>query len=195
MLSFHKTLFFAFLLFVFWLPIPLGSNRPWAWSLNEIYVAFLLLGCLFLLPAAQCWLAIQRAKVILIPVALFTLWSWMQSWPSLGLSSDQTLVFISAVKSLHYLQICLVAALLVDTPHKLKMLATTMIASGICQAFYAGVILLLELQTSPFFSLPLNQRASGSFVYHNHLANFLMLNLCLGFGLLIAELNHQTTQG
>ncbi len=120
MLSFHKTLFFAFLLFVFWLPIPLGSNRPWAWSLNEIYVAFLLLGCLFLLPAAQCWLAIQRAKVILIPVALFTLWSWMQSWPSLGLSSDQTLVFISAVKSLHYLQICLVAALLVDTPHKLK---------------------------------------------------------------------------
>ncbi|WP_200856570.1 hypothetical protein, partial [Klebsiella pneumoniae] len=48
---------------------------------------------------------------------------------------------------------------------------------------------------SPFFSLPLNQRASGSFVYHNHLANFLMLNLCLGFGLLIAELNHQTTQG
>ncbi len=66
MLSFHKTLFFAFLLFVFWLPIPLGSNRPWAWSLNEIYVAFLLLGCLFLLPAAQCWLAIQRAKVILI---------------------------------------------------------------------------------------------------------------------------------
>lgn len=68
-----------------------------------------------------------------------------------GLSSDQALVFISAVKSLHYLQICLVAALLVDTPHKLKILATTMIASGICQAFYAGVILLLELQTSPFF--------------------------------------------
>lgn len=195
MLSFHKTLFFAFLLFVFWLPIPLGSNRPWAWSLNEIYVAFLLLGCLFLLPAAQWWLAIQRAKVILIPVALFTLWSWVQSWPSLGLSSDQALVFISAVKSLHYLQICLVAALLVDTPQKLKILATTMIASGICQAFYAGVILLLELQTSPFFSLPLSQRASGSFVYHNHLANFLMLNLCLGFGLLIAELNHQTTQG
>lgn len=195
MLSFHKTLFFAFLLFVFWLPIPLGSNRPWAWSLNEIYVALLLLGCLFLIPASQWWLAIQRAKVILIPLALFTLWSWVQSWPSLGLSSDQTLVSISAVKSLHYLQICLVAALLVDRPHKLKVLATTMIASGICQAFYAGVILLLELQTSPIFSLPLNQRASGSFVYHNHLANFLMLNLCLGFGLLIAELNHQTAQG
>ncbi|MFG0605983.1 O-antigen ligase family protein [Vibrio mimicus] len=195
MTSFKKILFFAFLLFVFWLPIPLGSNRPWAWSLNEIYAAALLLACVVAIPAPQWWQAIKRAKAILLPVALFTVWSWLQSWPRLNLSADPGLVLISAVKSLHYLQICLIASLVIDTPHKVKMLATTMIASGVCQAFYAGVVLLLELHSSPIFSLPLNQRASGSFVYHNHLANFLMLNLCLGFGLLIAQLSHQTALG
>ncbi|ENM5772243.1 O-antigen ligase family protein [Vibrio mimicus] len=195
MLLFHKPLLLAFLLFVFWLPIPLGSNRPWAWSLNEIFGACLLLACLFTIPAIQWRQAIKRAQLILIPVAFFTLWSWIQSWQSLALSPDSGLVFISTIKSLHYLQVCLIAALLIDTPQKLKMLATTMIASGVCQAFYAGVVLLLELHTSPVFSLPLNQRASGSFVYHNHLANFLMLNLCLGFGLLIAQLSHQNQSG
>ncbi|ENM5881854.1 O-antigen ligase family protein [Vibrio metoecus] len=191
----RQPLFIAFLLLIFWLPIPLGGNRPWAWSLNEVYTAILLLICLLRIPTSQWWQAVTRAKLILLSVAAFTLWSWIQSWQSLDLSSDKGLVFISAIKSLHYFQVCLIATLLIDTPQKLKVLATTMVASGTCQAFYAGVVLLLELHTSPIFLLPLSERASGSFVYHNHLANFLMLNLCLGFGLLIAQLSHQTTQG
>ena len=29
-------LFYLFLFTIFWAPIPLGSNRPWAWGLLEI---------------------------------------------------------------------------------------------------------------------------------------------------------------
>ena len=39
-------LFYAFLGLLVWLPIPLGSNRPWAWSLMEAWV--FVLGALWL---------------------------------------------------------------------------------------------------------------------------------------------------
>ena len=31
-------LFAAFLILLVWLPIPLGSNRPWSWALMEVWV-------------------------------------------------------------------------------------------------------------------------------------------------------------
>src|SRR4051794_34454626 len=36
-----KALFWAFLGLLVWAPIPLGSNRPWAWTLLEIWVYLL----------------------------------------------------------------------------------------------------------------------------------------------------------
>src|SRR5215468_7535505 len=31
-----RPLFWAFLILLVWLPIPLGSNRSWAWSIMEV---------------------------------------------------------------------------------------------------------------------------------------------------------------
>ncbi|NCO45844.1 MAG: O-antigen ligase family protein, partial [Vibrio sp.] len=190
----EKSIFPIFLIFIFWLPIPLGSNRPLAWSFNEIWIALLLIACLFNYSFEHWKNCLIKGKLVIIPIALITCWSFIQSIPQLGITQDPSLVFVSAIKSLHYFQFCLIALVLIDTPKKLKLLAVVMVSSGICQGFYAGVILLLNLDHSIIFKLPLGNRASGSFVYHNHLANFLMLNLCIGFGLLIAKLDssHKT---
>ena len=39
----HRGVFVALLALIAWLPVPLGSNRPWSWSLMEA-VAFVLVG-------------------------------------------------------------------------------------------------------------------------------------------------------
>jgi putative inorganic carbon (HCO3(-)) transporter len=39
-------LFTAFLIVLIWLPIPLGSNRPWAWALMEVWVYLMAAGWL-----------------------------------------------------------------------------------------------------------------------------------------------------
>jgi len=31
-----KPLFYAFCILLVWLPLPLGSNRPWAWSIMDM---------------------------------------------------------------------------------------------------------------------------------------------------------------
>ncbi|MDE1242756.1 O-antigen ligase family protein [Vibrio aestuarianus] len=191
----EKITFPLFLIFVFWLPIPLGSNRPIAWSFNEVWGALLLILCLCIYSPEHWKTSLKRTKWVIMPIMAITLWSLIQSIQPLNLTQDSGLVFVSALKSLHYLQLCLVASVLIDTRNKLKLLATVMVVSGICQGFYAGVVLLLHLEHSPIFNLPLGTRASGSFVYHNHLANFLMLNLCIGFGLLIAQLSDSSKTG
>ena len=81
-----KGLFYALLVLLFWLPIPLGSNRIWAWSIVEIYAFCLLIAWLWncsrefdyrylkpyfpllaLLGVVQLWVAVQ---IIPLPVAL-----------------------------------------------------------------------------------------------------------------------------
>src|SRR5215210_8570022 len=39
----ERVMFAAFLVLLVWLPIPLGSNRPWAWAVMEL-AAFILVG-------------------------------------------------------------------------------------------------------------------------------------------------------
>ena len=66
-------LFVAFLLLLLWLPIPLGSNRPWSWALMEVWVYLM----------AAVWLIkYARGRVTLtepfrharLAVILFSLW-------------------------------------------------------------------------------------------------------------------------
>src|SRR6478609_3637164 len=71
-----------------WAPIPLGSNRPWAWSLLAVWVAVVLavqaLGQA-LAPAAQ-----RRPLPSVVPVAVLTtvaVWGWalLQTLPATAL--------------------------------------------------------------------------------------------------------------
>ncbi|MCE2595098.1 O-antigen ligase family protein [Motilimonas cestriensis] len=196
MSALQKGCFFAFLVFVFYLPLPLGGNRPWIWSLNEIFLSLLILLSLFSFTSEQWQTAVNRARWVLWPVSLFTLYSLVQWFsfkiPALTIlaSVDPAQTWIQLLKSISYIWLILLTALMVTNTKQLVILVSVMIFSGVLQGFYGAILVLGNIDPTPVFSLPLNSRASGSFVYHNHLANFLMLNLCLGFGLLVSQLQH-----
>src|SRR5689334_20603236 len=69
--SADKPLFWLLLSLLLWIPIPLGSNRPWAWTVLEIFVYLLLAAWLVLF-------AIGRARIS--ETAL-------KAWPALVLLS------------------------------------------------------------------------------------------------------------
>ena len=192
----QKGCYLAFLIFIFYLPLPLGGNRPWIWSLNEIMLSIIVIACLFSFSAQQWQAAMYRARWVLWPVVLFTLYSFLQ-WlgyriPNFNMmaSVDPAQTWIQLLKSISYIWLIILAALFIQTSKQLMILVSVMIFSGVLQGFYGALLVLGKIDPTPVFSLPLNARASGSFIYHNHLANFLMLNLCLGFGLLVAQLQH-----
>ena len=66
-------LFVAFLVLLVWLPIPLGSNRPWSWALMEVWVYLMAAVWLFKYARGRVVLSepFRKARPALI---LFTLW-------------------------------------------------------------------------------------------------------------------------
>ncbi len=66
-------LFVAFLILLVWLPIPLGSNRPWSWALMEVWVYLIAAVWLFKYARGRVTLTepFRQARPALI---LFTLW-------------------------------------------------------------------------------------------------------------------------
>ncbi len=78
-----KPLFYAFCVLLIWLPLPMGSNRPWAWSVMEIWTALLFI--------VWCWLyfrnkiAIPRscraARFVLLVFGLWLVYIILQLLP------------------------------------------------------------------------------------------------------------------
>ena len=66
-------LFAAFLILLVWLPIPLGSNRPWSWALMEVWVY--LMAAVWLIKYARSRVALtgpfRHARPALV---LFSIW-------------------------------------------------------------------------------------------------------------------------
>src|SRR4029079_11967669 len=69
--NFEKGLFWAFLATLVWIPIPLGSNRPWAWAVLEIaaYLLFALWMVLWSLGKARVSDPLRRAWPALVLLA------------------------------------------------------------------------------------------------------------------------------
>jgi putative inorganic carbon (HCO3(-)) transporter len=65
-----------------------------------------------------------------------------------------------------------------------------MLIVGSLQGLYGILEILLDTKFSLIFSLPISEVATGSFVYKNHFANFIMLCLSAGTGLIIASINN-----
>ncbi len=198
MSTMQKGCYWAFLLFIFYLPLPLGGNRPWLWSINEIWLSAIMLAALFCFSYQQWLTTLFRVKWLLLPLVAFSIWGLAQygaatassfSWIA---SVDPAQTWIQLLKTISYIWLVMLAGILITSHKHLTQLAYVMILSGVLQGFYGAFLVLAQIDPTPVFSLTLNDRASGSFVYHNHLANFLMLTLCLGFGLLVSQLQHSS---
>lgn len=210
---------FGFLLFtLFWLPLSLGANRPWAWALMQMSVFFIggilllthesLLSKLYtqyklLVIAWLVFLTWQLINIVPLPFSLvedlrpervnFLLNENAQSMEStssqwLPLSFDVGQSDVTFFKSLAYCFLFFITLTLVNTGKRLRYTLIVISAAGVFQAIYGSLEVLSGLQYSLVFKLPVSHIATGSFVYKNHYANFLLLCLSAAIGYMIASL-------
>ena len=151
-------------------------------------------------------------KVLVIGLLLFQLWVLLQVVPlplewlalisektaeiyglvgaSAGyISLDSRTTQISLFKGLSYLLFVTNAIFLIRSSRRLKLVALTLVLSGTFQAFYGSISVLLNVHDSLVFGFPEKDIATGSFVYKNHLANYLIMSLSIGVGLIVAQLH------
>ncbi len=183
----ESSLIIATLALLFWLPLPLGSNRDWSAALFCLLTA--------LLCGGWSWLQLRKgasANQALRPaLPLFLLLLGVQAWTLVqlvsGLSTDSG-------RSLHYLMLGVGYSLLFllivglfHTRRRLTLLISTLIVSATLQAFYgtlmtlSGIEWLFFVPKESYFGV-----ATGTYVNRNHLAGYLVMTLGLGIGLLLA---------
>ena len=214
-----EKLLFGFLLFtLFWLPLSLGANRPWAWSLMQMSV-FFLGGILLLTHKSLLSKLYAQYKLLVIVWLVFLTWQLINIVPLpfsliealrpervnfllneniqgiesissqwLPLSFDVGQSDVKFFKSLAYCFLFFITLTLVNTGKRLRYILIVISAAGVFQAVYGSLEVLSGLQYSLVFKLPVSHIATGSFVYKNHYANFLLLCLSAAIGYMIASL-------
>lgn len=110
----------------------------------------------------------------------------------LTFSIDPYASAVAWLKSLAYGVIFLLTILLVDGRERLRILAYVLVYSALFQAVYGSLMVLSGLEYG--FLTPKSEiratigAATGTFVNRNHLAEYLVMCLAVGIGLLIADL-------
>ena len=215
-----RFLFYIFIALFIWLPLPLGSNRPWAISVMEVWVLSLAVGwlTLFVFGRVDVTEAFKRAKPVVICFVLFVLWvafqsiplpaSWVQfasaesasiqsalsetSVDYMSLSVNATNTASSALKSFCFLLIFLLTLLLLNSASRVKYFAIAIVISGLFQSVYGSLMMLSGVEYTFFLAKEASQgAATGTFINRNHLAGYLEMSLAIGIGLMIASLSRQ----
>lgn len=206
-------LYYALLLLLVWLPLPLGSNRPWAEAIFEIWSAMILLfwiaGYLrgHFLPGA----AFRQAKAVLWLLVIWLIYLMLQwlplpfsvrsilspegasihalagetGWGTLSVAPYST--FHYWLKSTAYVFIFALILLLVNSKIRLILLGYALVLSGLFQASYGSIMTLSGLEYGFFMKkIVYVGYATGTYVNRNHLAGYLEMTLAVGIGLLFA---------
>lgn len=212
---------YSLLLFlILWLPIPLASNRPWAWSLMEMLIAIQSLALVLSYRRSVPWRKLRPGLWLIAAIALVQLLTLLQllviplEWlanispaaaevwrvaPSqplkAPLSVDPYQSHVALLKGCAYLLLVVNSYLLIASPDRVRGVMTAFVVSGTFQGFYGAMLVLSHVELSPVFGIRVDDIATGSFVYKNHFANYLILCLCMGLALVVADLNLQGASG
>lgn len=207
-------IFMLFLALLVWAPIPLGSNRAWAWSLLELgvftlsacWLAFYALGKVrfatvfrsawWALALFGIWLGVVALQVVPLPAALLERLSpapaeigaaWGAVNATISVDPESTRAF--ALKSLAYFLAFGLTLVLVNRRERLRVLTFVLVGSGLVQAVYASFIHLVGADFRVFYSVYAHSAyAVGTFINRNHLAGYLEMTLAVGIGAMIATL-------
>jgi hypothetical protein len=203
-----RYLFAAYLALLVLAPIPLGSNRPWAWTILELWV--FLLASWWLLgymrgkyhgnavfnkswPALVCgavWLGYVWLQLAPLPLEVLNRlspeaarWHEFAARPpglvAAPLTLDRHGTLQGAIKSTAYLVFFGLSLLLLNRRERVAAVAFTLVLSGFAQAMFGGLSALAGSA---------GEHAHGSFVNRNHYAAYLVMCLSVGIGVLIANL-------
>ena len=217
-----RWLFYALVGLLVWVPLPLGSNRPWAQSLLEVGIFILLsvwLG-LALRGKVRTTPAWFEARWVVLALVLWLVFGLFQVLP-LPLNGLQVL---SPFAARHWLDSALVltdgpapgfASLSMDPYASLVSWRLGLALSGLfilvllavrsrrrlrvlvgtlllAAVAQAMLASLLALSRGQLLFVAASSRAHGTFANQNHLAGFLEMAIALGIGLLIADLSEST---
>ncbi|MEO7741978.1 MAG: O-antigen ligase family protein [Usitatibacter sp.] len=215
----ENALFWLLLALLVWLPVPLGSNRVWAWSLMEA-AAFALaaawailwaLGRVAITPSLAraspalallaLWIAYQAFHLVPLPSAWVEVLSpqaaRMHSLAAMGvpsqsmtLSLDPHATDAALLKALAYGAVFFLVLALVGTRSRVRTFSLVLVCAAVLHAVYA-VLMHLADRTVPQFGelITHGASASGTYANRNHFAGYLEMMLALGIGLLLAGLS------
>jgi O-antigen ligase len=189
-------LFWAFLALLVWAPIPLGSNRAWAWTFLEVACFALLAGWLVLwafgwvevpVPLKSAWpawlllgawLAVQAVHVVPLPpgwvAALSPESARVQSMTAdigiqrevMTLSIDPQASRVSLLKSLAYSIVFFLTLALANRRARIVWLARVLVYAAVAVSVYA-VLMHLGNATDDHFGMLLGHGNSASGTYAN----------------------------
>lgn len=183
----QKDIQYAICLLIIWLPLPLGSNRPWSVGLAIalISAASLIWAIRKRKHSIEISVPLKKAKPAVISLALVQLLVAIQyltgsslapseSFNHLLLGSSYTLLFILVLD-------------LFITRRSINLLLATVTLSGTLQAFYGSSMALSNLEWT-FFETKEHMQglATGTFINRNHLAGYLQISAACCIGLLLA---------
>ncbi|QJR15668.1 O-antigen ligase family protein [Usitatibacter palustris] len=189
-------LYTLFVLLLLWIPIPLGSNRGWAWAVLEAW-SFALLGGWLVAWARRGALIAEPLRRAWPVFALFALWIALQAlhiiplpreWvaslspeaarmhaladPLVGMREWLTLSIephasrVAFFKTLAYVAIFFLTLALVNRRERVRQLARVLVYAALVHAVI-GVLLHLSGSTLQWFGTPVSHADSASGPYAN----------------------------
>lgn len=217
--KYHDVVVFAGVLgAITYVPIPLGSNRPFAWYGLELFVygllAFRMLGLIVyaerapvpsqvrtILIVLLIWLGFVFLQTVPLPASLVRalnplVYKLQQNLALINIHADNTLSIDPGTTYDEFLKYgCYVALLYltlatVNTNRRLLWIIGAIVAAGILEAGFG-----LYCKSAGFVIFPethvMHEPRAGTFVNHDHYANLLLMILGLVFGVVASVVNAQ----
>ncbi|MGH8454774.1 MAG: O-antigen ligase family protein, partial [Nevskiales bacterium] len=211
-------IFYGLLALLFWLPVPYGSNLPWAVALMGVLATALLSLWLMLalarrvtIPASLgenrwmivlwlAWLVWVAFQLIPLPydtvqaLSPFAAMQYLQSFPDAEtgqwtLSINPGRSYQLLLQSCSYFALYLLVLLTASSRERLWLLAGLIVISGLAQALYGSLMVLSGAEYS-FLAKKTEYlgNATGTFINRNHLAGYLEICAAVGVGLVVSDL-------
>ena len=214
----EKLVFLLYLALLVWLPIPLGSNREWAWSLFEVTSSLLMIWTIVLVITGRTTVSgiVPYMKWVLVLIFASVALQLFQLYPmgaeiletlsprhielltmlepnQITLSIDKNESIQSILKQLSYFGLFFVSLVLLADRRRIRLLLLTIASGGVFQAVLAisQWITLSSMGTG----LENVMSVSGTFVNKNHFAAYLNMTIACIVGLLLFDVYLGNTRG
>lgn len=197
-----------FVVALVWLPLPLGSNRPWALALFAALVWLLLAAAGLLRIAAPAASSSSRqgepparvswgAHLVLALMVAFTAWCSLQLSPW-GYTEDAHETRMYVLRCVGYVGAFWLVQLLVTSDRRRLVLLGGLLGAGVIQAMIAMVLFSAGSRYEMMgFDFVQGMRATGTFTGPDALASYLLTALSAGLGLMLTQMgrSHAPSKG
>lgn len=212
----NRGVFIALLVLLAWLPLPLGSNRAWAWAIMEAGAFGILAIWLLNFIKSPCKLppAVQASVVPLVILIVWLVYIFLQAIPlpsgilkalspaaydlydyaggmdtrNAPITIDRGATMAEFLKYASYVAIFFLVMAVVDSRSRLKQLATVLVFVGLVESIYG---LLMTLTGIDYIwwnkKYAYHGYVTGTFINRNHFAGHLEIIIPLCLGLFLSE--------